>query len=64
MRSAPLPTLGLVLQIAAVGTLVGSLVALRASGRWDRIDTWAITTAWTGVGAVVGVIVALFALVL
>lgn len=64
LGSAPLRTLGLVLQLAAVGRLVGSLVALRASGRWDCIDRWGLATAWTGVGAVVGVIVVLVALVL
>ncbi len=43
--AGPLTELGLVLQLGGLGTAVGSLVALRASRRWDRTDTWQITTA-------------------
>jgi hypothetical protein len=53
----PLPALGFLLQAVAVGTAIGSAVALQATRRHRHADTWAITTAWAslalGVGSVV-----------
>ncbi len=60
---AALPEVGFVLQVASVGTLVGALVALRAKRRFADVDTWAITTAWTGLGVVLGFAIALVAAV-
>lgn len=51
---APVPEVGFVLQIAAVGAAVGSAIALRARGHDAEVDTWRITTAWTTLGLVVG----------
>ncbi len=62
--AAPVAELALVLQLGGLGTAVGSLVALRASRRWGRSDTWQITTAWTALGLLAGVIVALLAALL
>jgi glycopeptide antibiotics resistance protein len=56
-----LPEIGFVLQIASVGTLVGALVAMRAKRRFAHADTWAITTAWTGLALLVGLVIALAA---
>lgn len=53
---ATLPEVGFVLQAASVGTLVGGLVALRAKRRYARVDTWVVTTAWTGLGLLVGLV--------
>ncbi len=60
---AALPEVGFVLQVASVSALVGALVALRAKRRFADVDTWAITTAWTGLGLVVGLVIALVAAV-
>ncbi len=54
---APIPEVGLVLQSAAVGTALGSAIALRAKRRHDDADTWAITTAWATLGLVVGLLI-------
>ncbi len=51
---APSPQLAFVLQTTAVGTAVGSGIAARAKRRNPEADTWAITTAWTTLGLVVG----------
>jgi Na+/glutamate symporter len=48
------PELGLLLQLLALGTGVGSAVALRAKRRHRDADTWAITTAWATLGLIVG----------
>lgn len=58
---AALPEVGFVLQVTSVGTLVGALVALRAKRRFAHADTWAITTAWTGLGLLAGLTIALAA---
>lgn len=55
---APLPTVGFVLQMAALGTAIGSVVALRAKRRDPEADTWSITTAWASLGFVAGAITA------
>jgi len=52
---SPVPELGLVLQLAAAGSTVGAVVALRARARWPEADVWRITTAWSLVGLVIGV---------
>jgi len=52
---APVPELALVLQAGAVGTAVGSGVALRAKRRYRDADTWAITTAWATLGILIGI---------
>lgn len=60
---APIPEVGFVLQCAAVGTAVGSVIALRAKRRRDDADTWSITTAWATLGLVVGLMVAFVSVV-
>jgi len=60
---AALPEVGFVVQITSVGTLVGALVALRAKRRFADADTWAITTAWTGLALVVGLVIVVVAAV-
>jgi hypothetical protein len=60
---AALPEIGFVLQVTSVGTLVGALVALRAKRRFGHADTWAITTAWTGLALLVGLAIALTAVI-
>lgn len=57
---APVPAIGFVLQVAALGTAIGSVVALRAKRRDPHADTWAITTAWASLGIVVGTVVVAF----
>lgn len=59
--AAPLAELGLVLQLGGLGTAVGSLVALRATRRSGRGDTWQITTTCTGRGLLLGTVLALAA---
>lgn len=61
---APMPEVALVLQIVAVGTALGSAVALRAKRRYLDADTWAITTAWATLGLMVGVAATCLAAVL
>jgi hypothetical protein len=51
---APLPELSFVLQTAAVGTAVGSAIALRAKRRNPDVDSWSITTAWATLGFLLG----------
>ncbi len=55
----PMPALGFLLQIVAVGTAIGAAVALRAIRRHRHADTWAITTAWASLALGVGVVVEL-----
>lgn len=57
------PQLGFALQLAALGASVGSAVALRAKRRDPDADTWAITTAWSALGLVVGLVVVAIAAV-
>ncbi len=54
LAPAPVPELGFVLQVAGVGSAIGSAIALRARMRDGDIDTWRITTAWGTLGLVVG----------
>ncbi len=51
---SPVPELGLVLQLAAAGSAIGDLVALRARAHRPGADVWRITTAWSVVGLVIG----------
>ena len=51
---APVPELAVALQAAAVGTAIGSAIALRAKRRNPDADTWAITTAWATLGLLCG----------
>ena len=53
---APVPAIGFILQMAALGTAIGSVVALRAKRRNPDTDTWAITTAWASLGLVIGTV--------
>lgn len=53
---APVPAIGFVLQMAALGTAIGSFVALRAKQRDPNADTWSITTAWASLGLVIGTV--------
>jgi hypothetical protein len=55
---SPLPVIGFVLQMAALGTAIGSVVALHAKRRDPLADTWSITTAWASLGFVAGAITA------
>ena len=52
---SPVPELGFVLQLAAAGSAIGGLVALRAHALRPEADVWQITTAWSLVGLVIGV---------
>ena len=61
---APVPELGLVLQLAGLGAALGAAVALRAKHRAATVDTWQITTAWATLGLVVGIVVGGLSLVL
>jgi hypothetical protein len=58
-----LPELSFVLEATSIGTVIGALVALRAKRRFARVDTWAVTTAWSGLGLLVGVVITIFAAV-
>ncbi len=60
---APIPELGLALQLAGLGAAAGSAVALRARHRNPDVDAWRITTAWATFGLLVGGALALIALV-
>jgi hypothetical protein len=48
-----------VLQLAAMFSAVGGLVALRARRRFRGADTARITQAWAGLGFLVGAFVAI-----
>ena len=60
---APVAPLGFVLQVAGVGGLVGTALALRLRLRRRRVDCWTVVAAWTMLGAVVALAIVLFALV-
>lgn len=53
----PIPDVAFVLQSAAIGTALGSAIALRAERRYGGADTWAITTAWATLGVGVGLVI-------
>jgi hypothetical protein len=62
--AAGVPGLGLILQGAATGALIASVVLCRARRRGLRVEPWAVTAAWSTLGAVaatVGVLLRLFA---
>lgn len=46
-----LPALSLVLQGAAAGALIGSLVLCRARIHGLQVEPWAVTAAWSTFGA-------------
>lgn len=50
------PGLALVLQGAALGALVGSVVLCRARVRGMRLEAWAVTAAWSTLGAGIGLV--------
>ncbi len=54
---APLPALGFVLQIAALFGAIGAMLVLRAGFRGWAIDRARTTSAWSSLGAVVGLFV-------
>ena len=56
---APVPELSLVLQLAALGGVIGGLVAARAGRRGTSGDASSITSAWAGLGLVIGALVVL-----
>ena len=58
---APVPELGFLLQLAALGGALGGLVAARARRRNTQADAAAITSAWAGLGLVVGLALMLVA---
>lgn len=58
-----LPLLTIVLQGAAAGALLGSAVLCRARRRGLRVEPWAITAAWSVLGACVTVLYVIVALV-
>lgn len=50
-----IPFLDVVLQGAAFGSLVAGVVLVRARGRQLRIKPWAVTAAWSTLGALLAV---------
>jgi energy-converting hydrogenase Eha subunit G len=58
---ASLPGLGLILQGAATGALIASIVLCRARRRDLHVEPWAVTAAWSTVGAAVAVVGVLIA---
>ena len=60
---ASVPGLGLILQGAAEGALLASLVLCRARRRGLRVEPWAVTAAWSALGAVAALVGAIVALV-
>ena len=56
---APVPELSLVLQLAALGGMIGGLVAARAGRRGVSADASSITSACAGLGLVIGALVVL-----
>ena len=59
-----LPLLAIVLQGAAAGALVGSAVLCRARRRGLQVEPWAITAAWSTLGACLAVIYVILVLAL
>ena len=53
---AGVPGLGLILQGAATGALIASLVLCRARRRRLRVEPWAVTAAWSTLGAGVALV--------
>jgi hypothetical protein len=62
--AAPSDDVAFVLQITAIGTLVGTSVAARQRRRDPLADAWTITARWTVAGAVAGVLAAIVVRVL
>lgn len=59
-----LPLLSIVLQGAAVGVLVGSIVLCRAHFRGLHVEPWAVTAAWSVLGACAAMVYVIVALAL
>lgn len=59
-----LPLLTIVLQGAAGGALTGSAVLCRARLRGLHVEPWAVTAAWSALGASVSVVYLVVALAL
>ncbi len=62
--TSTLPSLSFVLQGAATGALIASFVLFRARIRGQHPQPWAVTAAWSTLGAVVAVVYALAAMLL
>jgi len=60
---APVAPLGFVLQVAGLGGLVGTALALRLRLRRRRVDCWTVVAAWTMLGAGIALAIVLFAFV-
>jgi len=60
---APVAPLGFVLQVAGLGGLVGTALALRLRLRRRRVDCWTVVAAWTMLGAGIALAMVLFAFV-
>ena len=52
----PIPTVGFLLQAAAVGTSVGTLIAYRRRRADPDFDTFPVITRWSALGLIVGVL--------
>jgi hypothetical protein len=59
-----IPILGVLLQGAATGTLIGSAVLVRARRRDLRVEPWAVTASWSLFGALVTSLVLVLAALL
>lgn len=57
-----LPLLTIVLQGAAAGALVGSAVLCRAHLRGLHVEPWAVTAAWSTLGACAAIVYAIVTL--
>lgn len=60
---ASVPALGLILQGAAIGALIGSAVLCRARKLGLHVEPWAVTAAWSILGAGAAIVVIVLALV-
>jgi hypothetical protein len=62
--SLSFPLLALVLQGMAAGALIGSVVLCRARLRGLHVEPWAVTAAWSVLGACAAVLYVIVSLVL
>lgn len=60
---APVAPLGFILQVAGLGGLLGTALALRLRLRRRRVDCWTVVAAWTMLGAVIALGIILVAFV-
>jgi hypothetical protein len=56
IAAQPIPTIGFLLQGAAAGTLVGTLIAYRRRRENPRFDTFPVITRWSALGLILGVL--------